>query len=187
MLINLIRKFKEEKRMKQMKLEAPWYTYQKKVKALFERDPEIEVTPVYEPESGSADYSFDVVVRNHEKFMALDRVLAKKKTFGDITLDITLFDEENYSDGKEDYADLYTAIFQGNGILKDVKKTKDIAGTLIGFVRFQPEVIQFPNDDTSDYNGNWNGLAEDIAREVFEEGYRGISFCTADKREAAEA
>ena len=45
------------------------------------------------------------------------------------------------------------------------------------------ELIQFPDDDTSDFNGNWNGLAEDIAREVFEEGYRGISFCTADKRE----
>ncbi len=29
--------------MKRLILEAPWYTYQKKVKALFERDPAIHV------------------------------------------------------------------------------------------------------------------------------------------------
>ena len=171
--------------MKKLSIEAPWYTYQKKIKALFERDPEIKVSEVYEPESGSANYSFDVLVRNHEKFLALDRVLTKKKTFGDVILDVTLWDEENYSDGKEDYAALYETIFKGNPILKDVREITDRGGTLIGFVRFQPEVIQFPDDDTSDYNGNWNGLAEDIAREVFEEGYRGISFCTAAKRETA--
>jgi hypothetical protein len=31
------------KPMKRLILEAPWYTYQKKVKALFERDPAIHV------------------------------------------------------------------------------------------------------------------------------------------------
>ena len=180
--------YEEDMRMKNLVIEAPWYTYQKKVKALFERDPEVTVTEVYKPKKGSANYSFDVVVGNHEKFLALDRVLAKMKTFGEITLDITLIDMENCLNGKkEDYAALYETIFKGNPILKDVRETTDMAGTLIGFVRFQPEVIQFPDDDTSDYNGNWNGLAEDIAREVFEEGYRGISFCTADKREAAES
>ncbi len=151
--------------------------------ALFERDPDIRVGSVYEPEDGSADFAFEIEVRNHEKFLALDRVLAKQKTFGNITLAVTLFDEEN-AENAGDYAALYETIFRGNPILKDVKRVVDFAGTPLGFIRFQPEVIQFPDDDTSDYNGNWNGLAEDIAREVFAEGYRGISFCTADKREA---
>lgn len=171
--------------MKKLVIEAPWYTYQKKVNALFEQDPDIEVGEVYEPEDGSADFAFDIEVKNHEKFLALDRALAKQKKFGNVTLAVTLFDEEN-ANGAEDYAALYETIFQGNPILKDVKKVTDFAGTPLGFVRFQPEVIQFPDDDTSDYNGNWNGLAEDIAREVFAEGYRSVSFCTADKRETGK-
>ena len=171
--------------MKKLVIEAPWYTYRKKVNALFEQDPDIEVGEVYEPEDGNADFAFDIEVKNHDKFLALDRALAKQKKFGNVTLSITLFDEEN-ADGTEDYAALYETIFQGNPILKDVKKVTDFAGTPPGFVRFQPEVIQFPDDDTSDYNGNWNGLAEDIAREVFAEGYRGVSFCTADKRETGK-
>ena len=31
-------------------------------------------------------------------------------------------------------------------------------GTAHGFVRFQPEVIQFFGDDLYDYDGNWSGL-----------------------------
>ena len=58
----------------------------------------------------------------------------------------------------------------------------DFAGTHLGFVLFKPEVIQFLDDDTSDYYGNWNGLAEDIAREIFVEGYRGVNFCTEVKQ-----
>lgn len=168
--------------MMMISIEAPWYTYQKKVNALFEQDPDIIVGEVYEPEDGSADFAFDIEVRNHEKFLALDRVLAKQKVFGNITLNVVLFDEEN-ANGADDGIALYETIFEGNPILKDIKDVVDFAGTRVGFVRFQPEVVQFHDDDTSDFNGNWNGLAEDIAREVFTEGYRGISFCTADKRE----
>ena len=168
--------------MMKLFIEAPWYTHQKKVKALFERDPDITVGQIYEPEDGDADFAFDIEVRNHEKFLALDRVLSKQKVFGNVNLAITLFDEEN-ADGGDDLIALYETVFKDNPILKDVKDVLDPAGTRIGYIRFQPEVIQFPDDDTSDYNGNWNGLAEDIARVVFAEGYRGISFCTADKRE----
>ena len=164
--------------MKMLTIEAPWYTYQKKVKTLFDRDPEIKVSEVYEPEDGAADFAFDIEVRNHEKFLALERVLVKQKKFGSVTLSITLFDEEN-ANGADDYIALYETVFKGNPILKDIRDVTDFAGTKLGFVLFQPEVIQFPDDDTSDYYGNWNGLAEDIAREVFAEGYRGISCCTA--------
>lgn len=163
-------------------MEAPWYNYQKKVKALFERDGDIKVGDVYEPEDGSADFAFDIEVRNHEKFLALDRVLIKQKVFGNVSLNITLFDEEN-DNGEDDYVTLFETIFKGNPVVRDVKSVTDFAGTRFGFVRFYPEVIQFHDDDTSDYDGNWNGLAEDIAREVFVEGYRGVNFCTADKRE----
>ena len=46
-------------------------------------------------------------------------------------------------------------------------------------VRFKPRVVQFFDDDISDFNGNWSGLAQDIAREVFGAEMRGVHFCTA--------
>jgi len=164
--------------MLKLKLEAPWYTFQKKVKALFERDPDISVGEIVESEDGKVDFLFDIEVRNHEKFLALDRVFPKVKTFGNVTLGIILYDEEN-ANGTEDRVELYRTIFEGNPIVKDIREAMDHAGTRHGFVRFQPEVVQFFDDDISDFNGNWSGLAQDIAREVFEDEIAGIHFCTA--------
>ncbi len=164
--------------MLKLNLEAPWYTFRKKVNALFERDPDIRVGEVYKPEDGSTDYAFDLEVKNHEKFLALDRVLPKVQNFGNITLRIVLFDEEN-SLGEDDRVELYRTIFEGNGIVEDVVDTMDFAGIRHGFVCFKPQVVQFFDDDTSDLNGNWSGLAMDIAREIFEKECPGIHFCTA--------
>lgn len=65
--------------------------------------------------------------------------------------------------------------------MKDIRTVEDSAGITHGFVRFQPEVIQFFQNDISDYNGNWSGLAQDIAKEVFVN--QNVHFCTADLRE----
>lgn len=163
-------------------IEAPWYTYQKKLCALFERDFSIIVGQVYEVNDGCVDYGIDVEVRDHEKFVALDRILPKTKTFGNVVLGINLFDEENTCDA-DIGIELFKTIFKDNGIVKDIKAVEDFTGTRHGFVRFKPEVIQFFHDDISDYNGNWSGLAQDIAKEVFEDA-KGIHFCTASVKEA---
>ena len=168
--------------MMKFAMEAPWYTWQKKIKALFERDPDITVGDIYDSESDKLDFVFDIEVRSHEKFLALDRVLPKVKTFGNVTLGICLYDEEN-ANAVDAGIELYQTLFKGNPIVKDIKDVIDQAGVHHGFVRFQPEVIQFFDDDLSDYEGNWSGLAQDIAREVFENDYRGINFCTASKAE----
>lgn len=163
-------------------IEAPWYTFQKKVKALFGKDPDVIVGDVYEVEDGKVDFAFDLEIRDHEKFLALDRVLSKVRTFGNVTLGIRLFDEEN-SVETDNAVEQYKTIFKGNPIVKDIKDVQDATGAPHGFVRFRPQVIQFFDDNTEDYNGNWNGLAQDIANEVFETEFRGIHFCTADVRE----
>ena len=81
----------------------------------------------------------------------------------------------------------YETIFRGNPIVKDIRLGTDHTGTAHGFIRFQPEVIQFFDDDLYDYNGNWSGLAQDIAREVFKDEKRGIHFCTAALDEADDS
>ena len=163
-----------------VKLSTPWDTWHKKIKALFELDPEINVGEIIESEDDDLDYCFDIEVKNHEKYIALDRVLPNVKTFGNVVVGINMFDEENNED--EGY-NIYQQIFSGNPIVKDIKDATDPTGTHHVFVRFMPEVVQFFNDDISDYSGNWSGLAADIAEEIFDNDYRGVFFCTADKRE----
>ena len=63
--------------------------------------------------------------------------------------------------------------------MEDIKDVVDLTGTRHGFVCFKPQVVQFFDDDISDFNGNWSGLAQDIAREVFGDEMRGVHFCTA--------
>lgn len=168
--------------MGKLKISAPWYTYQKKLRALFGEDPDIYVGEVFEPDDGVSDYAVDIEIRNHEKYLILDRLLPRFRNFGGVRFSIWLYDEENGNE-VEDAVELFRTLFSGNPILKDVKTLIDQTGMVHGFVRFEPRVIQFFNDDLSDYNGNWSGLAQDIAGEVFEDGARGVFFCTADIRE----
>lgn len=174
--------------MMNVNVEAPWYTFLKKVQALFEGDPEIVVEPdLTELEGGNHDYALMIGVKNHEKYLALDRMMRKEHTFGNISVEVMLFDEENTANEENDRIELYRTIFKGNRIVRDVKEQTDFTGTKFGYVRFEPEVIQFDDDNTADYSGLWNGLAEDIAREVFVDEFCGVYFCTVDKRENAVA
>lgn len=158
-------------------IEAPWETYNKKIKALFEKDPDITVGDIYDGD-GDTTYAFDIEVNNHEKYVALDRLISGVKEFGNVTVGITLYDEENEV---SDILDLYKTLFKGNPIVKEIQTATDPTGTEWDYVLFVPEVVQFPDDDLTDYNGNWNGLAEDIAREFFVD--RGVNFCTAQKEQ----
>ena len=167
-----------------MKIEAPWYTFRKKLNALFQEDPDIIVGEVYETEDGLIPFGIDIEVLDHDKYVALDRILPKVKIFGNVNVGITLFDEENTCDADVGIG-LFETIFRGNPIVKDIKAVEDFTDTKHGFVRFRPEVVQFFIDDISDYNGNWSGLAQDIAREVFGDA-RGIHFCTASVDETDE-
>lgn len=157
-------------------ISSPWYTFGRKVKALFGGDPDYRIGEVRECGDAGADYELDFEVRNHEKFAALERILPKTKTFGNVKLRINLFDEEN---GAEDRIDLIRKIFDGNPAVSHIAASCDAADVLHGYVLFKPEVMQFFNDDLSDFNGNWSGLAQDIAREIFDD-LPGIHFCTAE-------
>ena len=171
--------------MVKVTLEAPWYTFQKKVKALFEQDPDIVVGDIYEPDNGKLNYAFDIEVSKHAKFVILDKLLPRIKNYGNVNLGIVLYDEEDATDAMSGL-DMYKILFEGNHIVKDIKELTDPMGMKHGYVRFWPEVVQFYDDDISDYSGNWNGLAADIAWEVFENDTSGVNFCTADKREDTE-
>ena len=161
-----------------MEIIAPWYDYQKKIKALFEQDPQIIVGEIYEPQGQAVDYAFGIEVRNHKKFMALISLLPEQVEFGNVTLGIVLYDEENISD-TDDLAETYRNLFKDNPIVREIPVVEDMAGVKHAFILFQPWVIQYYRDEMMDYNGLFSGLAQDIARELFKDETGTIHFCTA--------
>lgn len=162
------------------KLDAPWYSYQKKIAKLFEHDNKIKVDPVklITDEAGEPDhYRFKIHVYGHLKAEALKLLLIDSVTFGNVRLVIDIVDHEENID-ENNLPAIYGELFKGNDILRDIKTFTDAAGVEHTYVRFNPRVVQFMDDDISDYNGNWSGLPAEIAREVLEEKV-GSNFCTA--------
>lgn len=162
--------------MIQLVLEAPWQTFHKEVMALFAGDPDIEVGDIYEDDK--TDYAFDITVRKHDKYMAMARLIPGVKTFGNVSLGIVMYDLENEECNG---ASAFQTLFRGNKCFDSVQTREDPTGCAWDYVLFAPEVVQFFDDDMTDYNGNWTGLMEDIARDVFEGNDRGVFFCTASK------
>ena len=84
----------------------------------------------------------------------MDRVFPKCVQFGNVVLAITCTMRRTTP---EPQMSLLSETIFGNPIVKDVRLAQDPTGTAHGFVRFQPEVIQFFDDDLYDYDGNWSG------------------------------
>lgn len=165
--------------MKTLSIEAPWYTYQKKLDALLSGDPEIIVSEIDDyPDDNGTDLQVNVLVYNKEKAIALDRMLKKSVDFGDIVLHIAVVDATANESPEAGTIALFKTIFKGNPRVSDFKVATDFCGIDHGYVCFVPEVLQFHDDDLTDYYGNWNGLAEDIASTVFEVPDWSVHFCT---------
>lgn len=163
--------------MNELSLSAPWETYQRKLKAFF-ADTDIEVcSPVRDDTTG--EVCINVLCSNVEKYTALACFLKPKVTFGNVDVNVKVTAGETVLN---DAVAMYKKLFNGNLNFRDIKNV-DAPGPGAGwtYVRFWPDVIQFFDDDLSDFNRNWNGLAEDIAREIFIEN--GVQFCTAPKEE----
>lgn len=168
--------------MAKFAIQSPWVTYYNMVTKLFELDDKVIIGDIGKW-SDKADYEFDITVVDHEKYIAMTQLMPSVIQFGNVTLKI------NVRDGASDrdyVVEAFKELFKGNRSVRDIKEVADMTGTTHSFVRFEPEVIQFPNDDMTDYNGNWSGLMQDIAREIFDVNSLEISFCTADIRENTE-
>lgn len=153
---------------KKVGISAPWVLLYKKIRAMFDQDTELEITELQQL-IGTANYAFSIGSRNTAKLKAIEKILKSEYVIGNIKLFINFEYQENGDSNVITDIDIQTA-FAGNPILSDVKKTDDIVirdGMV--FVLFEPEVVQFFNDDLSDYYGNYNGLAADIAKEIFVE------------------
>ena len=158
-----------------LKLSPPWYTYQRELAALFEGDTDIEIGQIYELED---HIELWIIVHNEKKYRALLNLLPTYPDFGNVKVkNVIKFKDEKAQDVYADVKDL----FEGNPNVSEIKEITDFAAAKHLFVEFKPEVIQFYNDDTSSPYGFWNGLAQDIALDVFDDISGGVHFTTAAK------
>lgn len=169
--------------MSKFGVQSPWVTYHNMVRALFELDSEVTVGDI-RGQSDKADYEFDITVTdNREKYIAMTQLMPSTVQFGNVLMKVNVLDGTS----RNDYVvDAFGVLFDGNRSVRDIRNATDQTGINHCFVRFEPNVVQFFNDNLMDYGGNWSGLMQDIAREIFEVNPLEISFCTADIRENTE-
>lgn len=158
------------------KLSPPWVTYWKKLEALFNGDPDIEVGQLYDMEDRKEIW---IYVSSEKKYRALNNLLPTYPNFGNVKVKNVLKFQGTEHNDFQDLKDL----FEGNPRVKDITEAVDFTQTHHLFINFKPEVIQFKNDDVSDYYGLYSGLTADIAKEVFDMDYNGAHFSTAPASE----
>lgn len=152
-----------------IKLSPPWTTYYRQLQALFGKDPDIKLF-FDEDES-----SIKVLVKNAYKANALEHLLPKEVSFGDVVVKILIDNPEEFC------ADTgWEEAFEGNPVVGHIEVVEvpfsSVPVVYIGFVR---EVVQFFNDDLSDPHGNCSTLYQEIAKEVFKDQFN-VFFYTVD-------
>ena len=156
--------------MAKLRLSPGWDIYYRKLSALFGRDDEVRI--VYD----ETNNEIKLYVDNANKADALAQLLPIEKTFGNVTLTIDVI-QCNTKTRKTRGETVYHDAFEGNPILSYIKVVEGVFTNNITYVVFNKEVIQYFNDSLADIHGMCSTLAQDIAREVFEDA-EGVFFCT---------
>jgi hypothetical protein len=141
-------------------LSAPWWTTYKKIKAIFEKDPEIEVSDLVEGENGQNFVT--LTSANKAKLEAIASLVKDEFKYGNVTLTVQYY----YSGSEEVDLSTFDTAFKGNPIYV---RSYD-AGMGFFYAIFAKEIIQFYNDDLTDAYGNYNAVAADVVSDILVDG-----------------
>ena len=158
--------------MARVNILSPWGEYYKKIDAFFKYDDDVRVI---------FDETNDVIklyVAKNKKAAALSKILKPEKEFGNITVRVEVIPPNGVFLKSIGLVDIKDA-FYGNGALCKIEQI-DAFGLSAAYIVFDKVVVQFFNDDLSDYNGMKSTLYENIAEDIFDVG-AGIFFCTDTK------
>ena len=154
--------------MSKLGLSSPWVNFYRELEALFAKDPEVKV--VYDEEKND----IKLYVDNLAKADALAQLLPVERTFGNITITITVIPTNKEGASK---IQLFRTAFEGNGAFNYTASAEGIFTNPIHYIVFANEVVQYFNDDLSDAHGVRSTLYQDIAEDVFE-NHESVYFCT---------
>lgn len=162
--------------MAKLKLSPPWVLYYKKLNALFEYDEDVLV--IYDED----EMEIKLYCSNNNKSEALSLLLPNTISFGDVELKITVIpSNEKTNKVKITINNPETAIYVLFNTNNDYVESVEVIPTPFGkftYVIFVKEVVQYFEDDLSDFYGIKSTLCENIAREIFKD-IDGVFFCTS--------
>ena len=141
--------------MEKTKLSPPWITYVREITKLFEQDKDVKI--FFDDDTNELTF----YVYKYDKAAALSKILPKQKTFGNITVNISI----TYKGHEKTAQQLYEAAFENNPAFK-YAYTFETSTNPITYVVFKKEVVQYWNDDMSDPHGITSTLFENIARDT---------------------
>ena len=146
---------------------SPWMNLYREYTALFGQDPEVQLALDEE------NYTIKLYVASAEKADALSKILPMSYNFGNIDVKIIVV----YPNGTRSTKQLFQDAFEGNPAFCNTLAREDPLPAT--FVIFEPEVVQYKNDNLFSYNGMRTTVYEDIARDIFQ--VPGVYFNTEDK------
>ena len=155
-------------------MSSPWVIFYRQVEALFKYDPEVHV--VYD----EAENHIKLYVDSSNKAAALSVLLPENKTFGNITMRVSVIPanaEEEYDYSNANKETLYDVAFDGNGAYSFSCTINGIFSNNLTYVVWKKQVVQYHTDDLGDYYGQCSTLYQNIAKDVFGET-EGVFFCT---------
>ena len=154
--------------MATINLSAPWVTYYREIKALFDDDPEIDI--VYD----EAANNILLYVDNSAKADALTKLLPEEREFGNVTVHVTVIPSNNDIGTR---VALLQKAFENNPAFAFIKPAGGVFTDDINYIVFKNRVVQYFADNMHDIHGNISTIYEDIARDVLGEE-EGCFFCT---------
>lgn len=162
--------------MAKLKLSPPWVLYYKKLNTLFEYDKDVLV--IYDED----EMEIKLYCSDNNKSEALSLLLPNTISFGDVELKITVIpSNEKTNKVKITINNPETAIYVLFNTNNDYVESVEVIPTPFGkftYVIFIKEVVQYFEDNLSDFYGVKSTLCEDIAREIFKD-IDGVFFCTS--------
>lgn len=162
--------------MAKLKLSPPWVLYYKKLNTLFEYDKDVLV--IYDED----EMEIKLYCSDNNKSEALSFLLPNTISFGDVELKITVIpSNEKTNKVKITINNPETAIYVLFNTNNEYVESVEVIPTPFGrftYVIFIKEVVQYFEDNLSDFYGNKSTLCEDIAREIFKD-IKGVFFCTS--------
>ena len=151
-----------------MKLISPWINFYREICALFKRDKDVSV--VYDEDENV----ITLYVDSATKADALDYLLPMERTFGNVTVKISVVPSNNEGEHPEN---LIEDAFRGNPAYAFHKTISGILSNDITYVVFENSVVQYFNDDLGDIYGQRSCLYQDIAKDILGHN-KGLYFCT---------
>lgn len=155
-----------------------WYLLRNKIAYTIGMDSEVNVSELTECEQ-KGTYEVAILTDDEKKGCALNTLIKSKQSYGDITVNIKVKDKQgniyNSCDisCKEKIVECIDNAFKDNELYSKTI-VPEIENHNAIYPIFKPLIVQFFNDDLSDYYNNYNSYPAEIFKEILNVNIIGI-------------